>query len=88
MSLSVAREYEHGVIIIPTLFLLVTLVTLAALCFLRHRPEPRQPRIAGPQRYHSSAHRHTHKHSYRGHLQGIDGELPSVVMVTQPSNKL
>lgn len=81
LSLSVVKEYQQAVIIVPTLLLLGTLVTLLALLFLRYCPERKQRRTTTPQRYHSSSHRqtqghsHTQRHSHRHNLQGIDGKF-------------
>ncbi|XP_068188322.1 tyrosine-protein kinase STYK1-like isoform X2 [Antennarius striatus] len=65
--LCIAREYEVAVIIIPTLFVLSTLVTMVTLCVLRYAPH------RGLTRVFSSAH-HSRKQrpSYRDHLQGVD----------------
>lgn len=75
LSLSVVKEYQQAVIIVPTLLLLGTLVTLLALLFLRYCPERKQRRTTTPQRYHSSSHRQTQGHSHRHNLQGIDGKF-------------
>lgn len=74
-SRSVVREHEQAVIIVPTLLLLASLVALLALCIMRYCPERKRTRTTAPQqRYHSSSHRHTQRHSHRHQLQGIDGE--------------
>ncbi|XP_042363132.1 tyrosine-protein kinase STYK1 [Plectropomus leopardus] len=71
-NLCIVKEHLQAVIIVPTLLLLGTLVTLLALLLLRYCPERKQTRIAAIQRYHTSSHRHTQRHSHRHHLQGID----------------
>ncbi|KAM9340388.1 tyrosine-protein kinase STYK1 [Symphorus nematophorus] len=71
-NLCIVREHLQAVIIVPTLLLFGTLVTLLALLLMRYCPERRRTRITAPQRYHSSSHRHTQRHSHRHHLQGID----------------
>ncbi|XP_068602974.1 tyrosine-protein kinase STYK1-like [Brachionichthys hirsutus] len=59
--LCIAREYEVALIIIPTLFILSTLVTMVTLCVLRY----------GRQRVVNTSF-HSRRQSYRIHLHGID----------------
>ncbi|XP_068567560.1 tyrosine-protein kinase STYK1 [Cebidichthys violaceus] len=71
--LCIVLNHLQGVIIVPTLLLLGTLVTLLALCIMRFYPERKRTRVAAPQRYHSSSsHRHKQRNGHRRHLQGID----------------
>lgn len=79
LCLSVVREHEQAVIIVPTLLLLATLVTLLAVCLMRYCHERKQTRITSPQHYRNSSRRHTQRRSHRHHLQGIDGEQASIM---------
>ncbi|XP_045915044.1 tyrosine-protein kinase STYK1 [Micropterus dolomieu] len=94
-NLSIIKEHEVEVIIVPSLLILATVVTLMAVCFLRYCPERKRTRTTAPKRNHSSLHRHTQRHSHRHRLQGIDAppglnpleheELPMSVQQVQQS---
>jgi len=60
-------EHMQAVIIVPTLLLLVSVVTLVAVCIMRYCPQ--RKRTPG---YHRSTHRP--RTSPRRQLQGVDGE--------------
>ncbi|XP_070703108.1 tyrosine-protein kinase STYK1 [Pempheris klunzingeri] len=96
-TLCIVREHEQGVIIVPTMLLVATLATLLGLCLMRYCPERKRTPTTAPQRYHSSSHRRTQRHSHRHHLQGIDAppginpleheELPMSVQQVQRNVK-
>ncbi|KAK5854773.1 hypothetical protein PBY51_004938 [Eleginops maclovinus] len=71
-QLCIVREHLQAVIIVPTLLLLLSLVSIVAVCFLRYCPERKRPPTTSSPRYHSSTYRHQQRHSHRNHLQGID----------------
>ncbi|KAM3596299.1 uncharacterized protein V6R79_011953 [Siganus canaliculatus] len=71
-TLCIVKEHQQALIIVPTLLLLFTLITMVAIFIMKFCPVRKPSRVAVPQRYHSSTHRHTQSNGHRHHLHGID----------------